>query len=154
MTALAPPLSLRREGRVSKLRGPAAPPPACLPTFPSQLLPSQACRPRWWPWQDKESLLSGVVPRLPRRRLGLAWRLVWAPGQTRGWGGEGRDLGCGAQALLPVPAGRRARWDLQPPGPIQTCSALAFCWLWDTPARWSQLGVGPSRHWHVLDAQD
>lgn len=76
-------------------------------------------------------------------------------------GREGRGFGVWSSGPAPSACGQG--------GPAGTCShlgqfrlarALAFCWLWDTPARWSQLGAGQAplllrweqhrRHWHVL----
>lgn len=76
-----------------------------------------------WRWQDKQSLVLGVVPPLPGGRLGtgslpcLGPRLnVWVGRKSRGF--RVRTLTSRSQALW---AGR-PRWDLKFSRPIQTCS--------------------------------
>ena len=96
---------------------------------------------------------------------GWGWlRAMFGP-QAERVGGEGRQRIWGVE-LRPCSQGLwagRAPWDLQHLGQFRLASALAFCWLWDTPARWSQLGAGQAplllrwgpgpqhlRHWRVL----
>lgn len=75
---------------------------------------------------------------------GWGWlRAMFGP-QAERVGGEERQRIWGVE-LRPCSQGLRAGrapWDLQHLGQFRLASALAFCWLWDTPARWSQLGTG------------
>ena len=86
-------------------------------------------------WQDKQSLVLGVVPRLPRREAGS---LPCLGPRLNAWvGKEGRGFGVWSPGFpLPGPVGREgplrlaARWadsDLLP--------RPTSCWLGDTPGQ-------------------
>ena len=126
-------LSLGREGRGLRVHGALLPPPQPQSGSPQQGTQAQVGVRHW---QDKQSLVLGVVPSLPRREAGDWLPAMFAPQAECVGGRKSRGFGVWTRTshswALWV---GRARWDLKLPRLIQTCS------LWDTPGQ-VEWGVG------------
>lgn len=124
-------------------RGPAAPCPAALTcSQASPQPPGVQAQVGVWRWQDKQSPVLGVAPRLPRREAGAGSLPCLRPRLIEWVRREGGGFAVWSSGFpLPGPAGRESQLGLAAPEPIQTCSRPPFG-SGTHRARLSLLGAG------------
>lgn len=101
---------------------------------------------------QRVSLLSGVVPRLPRREAGAGSAPCLEFGLNARWEKAG-DLGVWSSGLSQRPAGREGPAGTCNLGQVRTCLRPSFLLaLGDTSQGGASWGREPQhrRHWHVL----